>query len=77
MSETNAMTKADYIEKLQSIHSEINVLKGDLKEVLDEIKENTEFDGAKLSRIAAKRAAGKLSEFVEDMEITLSLINED
>ena len=70
------MSKADYIEKLQSIHSEIITLKGDLKDVLDEIKENTEFDGAKLSRIAAKRAAGKLSEFVEDMVDTLKLINE-
>lgn len=70
------MTKSDYIEKLQSIHSEINILKGDLKDVLDEIKEETEFDGGKLNRIAAKRAAGKLTEYVEDLEETLKLINE-
>jgi uncharacterized protein (UPF0335 family) len=71
------MSKGDYIEKLQSIHSEIITLKGDMKDVLDEIKNETEFDGGKLNRIAAKRAAGKLSEFVEDLEETLKLINED
>lgn len=71
------MTKSDYIEKLQSIHSEINILKGDLKDVLDEIKNETEFDGGKLNRIAAKRAVGKLTEYIEDMEETLKLINEE
>lgn len=72
-----SMTKADYIEKLQTIHSEINILKGDLKDVLEEIKDETDLDGPRLNRIAAKRAAGKLSEYAEDLEMTLSLINED
>lgn len=71
------MNKYDYIEKLQSIHSEINILKGDLKQTMDEIKEDTEFDAVKLNRIAQKRSLGKLSEYVEDIEETLKLINEE
>lgn len=76
MSETKAKTKADYIEELYELHIEINFLKGDLKEVLDDIKENTEFDGSRLNKIAAKRAAGKLVEYADDLQATLDIIRE-
>lgn len=71
------ITKADYIMKLQAVHSEINTLKDDLKAILEEIKDETDFDGAKLSRIAAKKASGKLVEYTEDLEETLKLIQEE
>lgn len=76
MSETKAKTKADYIEELSGLHIEINFLKSDLKEVLDDIKENTEFNGSRLNKIAAKRAAAKLVEYADDLQATLDIIRE-
>lgn len=67
------MTKADYIQQMESIHAQIIDLKDNLKQLVKEATAE-EFDGAILSTIAQKRAQGKLSEYVQDLEDVLNTI---
>lgn len=67
------MTKADYIQQMESIHAQIIDLKDNLKQLVKDANAD-ELDGSVLSTIAQKRAQGKLSEFIEDLEHTLTVV---
>lgn len=67
------MTKADYIQQMEGVHAQIIDLKDNLKQLVKEANAD-ELDGSVLSTIAQKRAQGKLSEFIEDLEHTLTVV---
>ena len=67
------MTEQEYINKLEAIFAEINILTEDIKQIKTEAKDEG-YKSAKLAKIAKLKADAKIASFVQDSKELVSYI---
>ena len=70
------MTEQDYINRMEAVFAEINLLTEDVKQLKSEAKDSG-FKAAKLAKVAKLKADAKIASFVQDSKEIVQLIEQN